>query len=366
MHRRHDPDGFRPVLQKIAGFIGRPADGEPGGDSTPQPVSADHNGFYPQGTFLHELGAACGAELATAGRNCTFAPGEVVFRQGEPAGHVIVITEGYARVAVAAGGAARVIAERGPGDLVGERAASLARSRSASVVAMTRLRGIQVDAGVFSEFLGRHPDAMAVLESQLYDRMTTPVSPIELTGQNCTVLLVDIARFSDTGRTDRDRLAVVKACYRMLENAFKHAGVDWNSCHCEDRGDGALVIIPGHVPTEDIIHRLVRRLAASLRQHNKRACAGRQFSLRAAVDVGPVTAHEHGVSGETIISAARLVEATRLKAAVLDPDVVIGVATSQFVFDRVTRHLPEAETYEEVKFQVKGWRGCAWMRLYRD
>lgn len=59
-------------------------------------------------------------------------------------------------------------------------------------------------------------------------------------------------------------------------------------------------------------------------------------------------------------------EATRLKAAVPAPDVVIGIAASPYVFERVARHLPEADAYEHVKFQVKEWKGSAWMRLYRD
>lgn len=372
MLRRHDPDGTRrPVLQKMAwitgplGLTGRPAD-EPGADTVQHPAFAGHAASFPAGTFLGELGFAYGAELAELGRACSFASGAVVFREGEAAGHIILIIEGHARVAVKSGGATRVIATRGPGDVIGERAASLEPVRSATAVATDELRGIEVDAGIFSEFLRRNPRAMAVLEAQLYGRMTVPGSHLGLSGQNCTVLLIDIARFSDADRTDRDRLAMIKACYDMLEDAFTDAGVDWDACHSEDRGDGALIIIPGHVPTGDVVHGLIHRLAEHLRAYNHRVITCRRFSLRAAVDVGPVTAHKHGVNGETIISAARLVEAARLKSAVAEPDVVIGIVTSAFVFERVARHLPGADRYEEVRFQVKNWRASAWMRVYRS
>jgi len=370
MVRRNEPDGpRRQIIRKIpwvAGplnFVGRLADGEPGTGHPAPSADLAPGRIFPAGTFLGRLGAAYAAELAEDGRRCVFTIGDVLFRAGEPARNVFVILEGNARIESMSGD---VIAMRGPGDLIGERAASLEPRRSATAVAIDELHAIQVEAGNFAAFLNRHPDALKELEGQLYFRMTAPDrSHTELSGQNCTVLLVDITRFSDATRTDRDRLAIIKACYRMLEDAFTSAGVDWNACHSEDRGDGALVIIPGHVPTEDVVHPLVRRLAANLRRYNKRALAGRRFTLRVAVDVGPVTAHEHGVNGETIISAARLVEATRLKAAVLEPDVVIGIATSPFVFERVARHLPEADTYEEVKFKVKDWRASAWMRLYR-
>lgn len=345
-----------------------PADNDPGAGIARQSAGAPHRDQYPAGTFLGELDATAVAELTAVGRNCTFASGEVIFRQGEPAGHVIVLAEGDALISVTSHGTTRTIAKRGPGDLIGERAASLAPERSASVIAARRVRGIRIDVASFSDFLERHPEVLSVLEAQLYERMTalTALDPhSELAGQNCTVLLIDIARFSDTRRTDLDRLSMVKACYRMLKDAFTKAGVDWNTCHAEDRGDGALIVVPGHVRTVDVVSRLVPRLAANLRQHNKKVLPGRRFSLRAAIDVGPITEHEHGVNGETIISAARLVEATRLKAAVLEPDVVIGIATSPFVFERVARHLPEADAYEQVKFQVKEWKGAAWMRLYR-
>lgn len=184
-------------------------------------------------------------------------------------------------------------------------------------------------------------------------------------GQNCTVMMIDIARFSGPGRTDGDRLAIVNACYRMLKDSFSAAGVDWGACRLEDRREGVLVIIPGHVPTEGVVNTLMRRLAANLRWYNRRAQAGQRFRLRAAVDVGPVMAYEHGVSGETLISVARLLEASRLKTAVLTPGVIIGIATSPFVFERVARHLPGAELYEQVRFQVKEWKGSAWMRVYR-
>lgn len=367
----NESDGQRrPVfrsMSRVTGplqFVGRLAGGESG--NAPKPADTGLTTAFPAGTFLGELGAAYAAELATIGRNRSFNAGEVIFREGEPARHVILILDGHAQVTVNSAGAARQIAVRGPGDLIGERAASLEPKRSATAIAGDDLRGTQVEAAAFTEFLQRNPQAVAVLEAQLYGRMTTPEPHTVLCGQNCTVLLIDIAQFSHDVRTDRDRLAMVKAFYRMLKNAVRNAKIDWNTCHCEDRGDGALLIIPAHVPTEDVVHRLVRRLVAGLRQHNEKALPVRRFQLRAAVDVGPVTAHEYGVNGETIISAARLIEATRLKAAVLDPDVVIGIAVSPYVYQRVVRHLPDADASEEIKFTVKGWKGSAWIRLYRS
>ncbi|HLH57807.1 MAG TPA: cyclic nucleotide-binding domain-containing protein [Streptosporangiaceae bacterium] len=53
----------------------------------------------------------------------TFAARARLMREGETANHVIVILSGWTRIYVRDGGEDRVLAERGPGQLVGERGA---------------------------------------------------------------------------------------------------------------------------------------------------------------------------------------------------------------------------------------------------
>ena len=50
-----------------------------------------------------------------------FTAGQPLMREGDLADHVMVIIEGHAEVCVDENGWERVLAERGPGDLVGER-----------------------------------------------------------------------------------------------------------------------------------------------------------------------------------------------------------------------------------------------------
>ena len=321
---------------------------------------------FPAGTFLGELGAAYVAELTAIGHDRAFASGEIVFREGAPADHVLLITEGRARVAVKSDGATRGIATRGPGDVIGERAASLGTGRSATVVATSELRGIRIDADAFSAFLGRHPQAMKVLEGQLYDRMTTQRSRGGLNGQSCTVLMLDIVRFSDMRRTDADRMAMIDAYYPMLRNAIEDSGISWEECHREDRGDGVLVVFPEHVPPANVVSPLLRTLADSLDLYNRQATRHRLFRLRAAIDIGPITEHEHGgVGGETIISASRLLDAAELREAVNGRGVVLGFITSAYVHDRVIRHLEKPGGYTKVEIDVKGFPASARMHMFR-
>jgi hypothetical protein len=61
-----------------------------------------------------------------------------------------------------------------------------------------------------------------------------------------TIVVVDIAESSDPIRTNAHRLVIRKAMYSALATAFgRH---DWPRCHCEDRGDGVLILVPPEIP----------------------------------------------------------------------------------------------------------------------
>ena len=109
--------------------------------------------------------------LLAAARQWTFAAGTVLCRQDQPVDHVIVIRSGWIRVYSEDGGVMRFMTERGPGDIVGERAALLVRSRSATVVAVTKVRSMVVTTDNFA-LLDAHPRVLEVLERLIYHGLT--------------------------------------------------------------------------------------------------------------------------------------------------------------------------------------------------
>src|SRR5580700_2986541 len=62
------------------------------------------------------------------------------------------------------------------------------------------------------------------------------------------IIGVDVEGFGDERRTNPDQLAVREALYRCLREAFANAGIPWEDCYHEDRGDGALFLIPAYIP----------------------------------------------------------------------------------------------------------------------
>jgi CheY-like chemotaxis protein len=189
--------------------------------------------------------------------------------------------------------------------------------------------------------------------------------PGSWTGQNCSVLLTDVSAFGAPYRTDADRHAIRRALYRILKQSLTSAGISWNNCHHEDRGDGVLVVIPPAVSTRQLVHPFFARLDDSLSRHNDQADGGARFQLRAALDVGPVEADDEGVNGATLIDVARLVESRIFKQRFrAETGADLGIIISDFVYDRFIRHLPRQlapNTYQRIEDGVKEREFTAWI-----
>ena len=84
-----------------------------------------------------------------------------------------------------------------------------------------------------------------------------------------TILCVDVEGFGDPRRTNPHRVAVRTGLYRSLRVAFTRAGVEWEACYREDRGDGVLVLVPPEVPKNLLVGSVPLELVAALGEHNR-------------------------------------------------------------------------------------------------
>lgn len=309
----------------------------------------------------------------------TFPAGTALIREDDPADHVIVILSGRTKVCVTEDGRERVIAERGPGQLVGERGALRVSVRSASVIALETVRALVVRTEDFAAFIGEYPTVLDIVEDQLFDRLTEKPGgrrpstdsfddedarrppPPPLTGENCTVILSDVAGFGALTRTDNDRHIIREALFSMTHAALRGLPEVWS---WDDRGDGVLTVIPPSVRTADIVRLLHSELPAALAEHNLAYHESARIQLRVAVNVGPVASDTMGLSGEAIIVTARLVDAPLLKQAMAASGASLGVIASTFVYETVLRHSPELSGYSQVQVNVKESSLLAWVRLF--
>jgi CRP-like cAMP-binding protein/tetratricopeptide (TPR) repeat protein len=420
--------------------------------------------------------------LAAAGVEQIFRAGSVLCRAGDEASQVMIIDSGWVKVSVGVGAGAQareeILAVRGQGDLVGERALT-AQVRSATVTALDEVSAMVVPAERFAEFLRDHPRATEVLHLQIAERreedrtrlslgepagaerrlawlllelarrrggyqqaatFTLPMSQAELADWagtspdaigrflrswrergliarsdrvrrltvvnldglaamcdpapaapagdrlpqpgaardaaswlvvsaeplNCSVLFTDVAGFGDPKRNDGDREAVRKALYEISRSAFDVSGVAWADCYYEDRGDGAVIVVPPTIATVRVVDPLIAELASRLRQHNRRASDVVQIQLRVALHVGPVGRDAEGLTGEAIIIAARILDAPVLKARLAADQADLMFAASDYVYDHVIRHCVgrvDSAAFEHVDYQVKKTRVSAWVYL---
>ncbi|NVI88871.1 cyclic nucleotide-binding domain-containing protein [Actinomadura sp. BRA 177] len=505
--RRHDPDQI--VLPETHAVAPPPPRGEAAHKGLENTV-VQPDGPSKRPGFWLSLTTIERAEFLATAQEVVYPAGAVLWEEGQAADHTIVIKSGTVRVCVERDGRERIIAFRGPGDIIGERAALMLRQRSATIVAMEPLHALSLTTQQFVTYLSNHPRVVAVLEREMYNRLTeqsgsmddpqngevghaysygppvqyvthqayatayipipplwphspyaptpappatqhTPPTPYGASpaghrtgphgatgrqrpstrrhasnrhgttgprpiagphtdgwgyvaetydtswepqtgpaatvhvprqghmaiassapkgaswaGRNCTIVYTDIAGFSSRVRDEDDRIEVRRAMYTALRESFEESGVPWDACYSEDRGDGALIVVPPEMPTAAVIDPMIAALGLRLRRHNHRSSEAVRIQLRVAMDVGPVVPDPPGMSGWTIINAARLLDAAPLKARLAATGADLGVIASRFVYDSVIAHSPgyvNADEYEPIACRVKETDIEGWIHL---
>jgi CRP-like cAMP-binding protein len=107
----------------------------------------------------------------------TFPAGTALMREGEQAGEVMVILDGWTKVCLDEDGQEWVIANRGPGDLVGERGTRPGNVRSASVMAVDSVRALVMNTAAYTTFISEHPGVPDLVKKQIYDRLIDRPAP---------------------------------------------------------------------------------------------------------------------------------------------------------------------------------------------
>ncbi len=185
-------------------------------------------------------------------------------------------------------------------------------------------------------------------------------------GQVCALFAVDIAGFTRPDRDDDIRLFLHEELYRILERAFDGSGIPWNGCFLEDRGDGALVIVPPAIAAGGIIDPLPERLGGLIRRHNHVSCKAARIQLRAAAHLGPVYHDGHGFIGSDVDFLFRMLDARPLKSALGSTDRDLALIVSDYVYRSIVcRHpsLVSPDAFRPIRFQVKYARARAWTYL---
>jgi tetratricopeptide (TPR) repeat protein len=181
-----------------------------------------------------------------------------------------------------------------------------------------------------------------------------------------TIVVVDVAGFTDGTRTMIDQFAVHEGMYVVLAEAFSEAGIDWAACTIEDRGDGAMILIPAVIPKSGLVNRLPGALTAALRRYNAVHTVQAKFQLRVVLHSGEVRQNTHGVVSQAVNLAFRILDAEEAKLALRRSASPLALIASDPFFQEVVRNDPAAEpdSYNRIAVSVKGTTANAWLRLF--
>ena len=177
------------------------------------------------------------------------------------------------------------------------------------------------------------------------------------------IVVVDVEGFGDRRRTNPHQVAVRDGLYRAMQDAFGSAGIPWDNCGHEDRGDGVFVLVPAEVPKALLAESLPPALVTALRAHNGRHPGPERIRLRMALHAGEVHYDQHGVTAVAVNLAFRLLDARPLKAALASSSGVLAVIVSSWFFEEVVRHSGAAPGYRPVEVAVKETATTGWICL---
>jgi hypothetical protein len=182
----------------------------------------------------------------------------------------------------------------------------------------------------------------------------------------CGLFAVDIVGFTSPQRDDDVQFYLHGALYRMLERAFNGSGLPWPACVREDRGDGALVVVPPTISVDGLIDPLPERLRGLACLHNRLSSQEAQIQLRVAVHVGNVHHDGHGFVGDAVNHLFRLLDAPRLRQLLAGSGGELALITSDYMYETVVRRHPtlvDPAAFRPVTVEVKQTVANAWVQI---
>ncbi|HEV7651392.1 MAG TPA: FxSxx-COOH system tetratricopeptide repeat protein [Actinophytocola sp.] len=180
-----------------------------------------------------------------------------------------------------------------------------------------------------------------------------------------TIIVVDIAGFTNAARTSTHQDEMHDSLYRMLAQAFIEAGINLTAKECvvADRGDGVLILLPPDVPKRLLADRLPDRLEAGLKRHNAIHSEAAVVQLRVGLHDGEVNLNAHGAVSPAINFTFRIVDAEDAKQALRASSAALAIIASDHFYQEVINQDPAAnpDQYVMIGVDVKETSTNAWL-----
>jgi hypothetical protein len=175
-----------------------------------------------------------------------------------------------------------------------------------------------------------------------------------------TAFVVDFRGFGKL--TNPQQLDARRRLYRRMTDAFDRGQVPWQSCACEDRGDGMLVLAPASVPKPLLLGGVLAELVRSRDDADA-------SQLRVAVHTGDIHHDGHGFVGSDVNEAFRLANAAPLREALRRTTAGCAILVSDVLYRGIVRHGYgdlDPRAYHAVSVREKETDTVAWLTVPGD
>ncbi|NDU71445.1 hypothetical protein GWI34_02235 [Actinomadura sp. DSM 109109] len=152
--------------------------------------------------------------------------------------------------------------------------------------------------------------------------------------------------------------------YEALRSCFEASGIPLEGCYHEDRGDGAIVVLPPSYDAARLAHPLPDHLRGSLRRHNELAAGHARMRLRIALHSGPLESDTHGIVGTSVNHVNRLLDAPSFKEALAEVPADLGVLASDEFYHAVIREgrgAVDPTEFRPIDVRLKETDTTAWL-----
>ncbi|RSM80503.1 hypothetical protein DL991_10305 [Amycolatopsis sp. WAC 01375] len=186
--------------------------------------------------------------------------------------------------------------------------------------------------------------------------------------ENRLVLVTGLERFAAPHRSWRDRLSLRQGLFDVLRQAFDAAGLSSENNYIEDRGDGALVVLPAGTPPAVLVNVVPEALTAALTRRNAVHPPEQRIDLTIALHGGQVVFDEDGAHGAVVFEAFRLLDAPRLegvtRASFSNAPILV---ISEWLYDDVVRRKAvDPAGFRPVAVHGKEHTSRGWIRVPRQ
>jgi PAS domain S-box-containing protein len=152
------------------------------------------------------------------------------------------------------------------------------------------------------------------------------------------ILALDIEGFGRLERSNVARARMRTGLHRILGNALSAAGISPEHIEQTEYGDGVLVLLDPQVSKARLLHPLLPRLVSGLARYNRTAADAARLRVRAVVHAGELLRDNHGITGEDLILAFRLLDADVVRAHLTRAVADLVLVVSDAMYQGIIKH----------------------------